>query len=347
MLALPFWPVIIWCKLPAAEAPGARAGRRVGNGYGGRMGGAQLMTERIPLVSVGLPVYNGERYLAQALDCLLAQDLEDFEVIICDNASEDATAAIAADYVARDDRVSYHRNERNLGLSRNFKRTFELSRGKYFKWAAHDDWHPKDLLRACTEALESDPSAVLCATAVAIMDDDDEVFAEWHPSVDLRSPGPHIRFHRLIWTLGETHPLFAVMRADALRRTPLFRPFLGADRVLLAQMALMGPILQLPQILHYYRQARMRPGGATTSADRPRPSVILDPDNEGKLPSRTWRLCYEHLRLVSRARLAPQHKLWLMGDVLARFGLRDSRLLAAEAYHSGRILASRALSRAT
>ena len=308
------------------------------------------MTDRAPLVSVGVPVYNGERYLAQALDAMLAQDLEDFELIISDNASEDGTAEIARGYAARDGRIRYHRNERNLGLVSNFNRVFELSRGKYFKWTAHDDWHPKHTLRACTDVLEGDPSAVICASAVAIMDDDGEVFAEWHPSADLRSPYPHLRFHRLIWSLGETHPLFAVMRTDALRRTrfspDLFRNFLAADRVLLAELALMGPIWQLPEILHHYRQPRMRPGAHVASSDRPPPSVILDPANNGKLPSRTWRLGFEHLRLVSSARLARQHKLLLAADVLARFGVRDSRLLAAEAYHSGRILVARATSRA-
>ncbi|HYY78853.1 MAG TPA: glycosyltransferase family 2 protein [Actinomycetes bacterium] len=303
------------------------------------------MTERAPLVSVGVPVYNGERYLAGALDALAAQDLEDFEVVICDNASTDATAEIAREYAARDGRFSYHRNQRNLGLSGNFNRTFELSRGRYFKWAAHDDWHPPQALRLCAEALEGDPSAVLCGSAVAIMDDDGEVFDRWHPTADLRSPNPRVRLHRLIWTLDETHPLFALMRSDALRRTPGYRPYVAADRVLLSQLVLMGPFWQLPDVLHYYRAARMRPG-ASWAPDHPSQAAILDP-NRTRLPSRTWRLCYEHLRLVSRARLAPQDKLLAAADVLGRFGVRDSRRLAAEAYHSGRILAARALSRAT
>lgn len=307
------------------------------------------MTERTPLVSIGMPVFNGARYLAQALDAMLAQDLEDFELIISDNASQDSTGEIARHYAAKDPRVRYYRNERNRGLVWNFNRVFELASGRYFKWTAHDDWHPANALRLCTDVLEREPSAVLCASAVAIMDDEGEIFAEWHPSIDLRSQHPHVRFHRLIWSLGETHPLFAVIRAEALRRTrfspQLYRGFLGADRVLLAELALMGPIWQLPQVLHHYRQARMRPG-AHVPTDRPRPSEILDPANAGKLPSRTWRLCYEHLRLVGQARLAPQHKLWLMGDVLARFGVRDSHLLAAELYHSGRILIARATSRA-
>jgi hypothetical protein len=89
----------------------------------------------------------------------------------------------------------------------------------------------------------------------------------------------------------------------------------------------------------------MRPG-ARKDPNKPSQAEILDPANKGKLPSRTWRLCYEHLRLVATSDLEPGQKLWLATDVLGRFGVKDARLLAAEAYHSGRILASRAVSRA-
>src|SRR5512132_2971116 len=227
-------------------------------------------TRRGPLVSVGLPVYNGEVHLASALDAILAQELDDFEVIICNNDSQDGTAEIARDYAARDGRVHYHRNPRNIGLAGNFNRTFELSGGRYFKWWAHDDWHPRDLLSRTIEVLEADPSAVLCATGVAIMDDDGEVFAEWPPEADLLTPTPHVRFHRLLWPLGETLPLFSVMRADALARTPQYRPFVGGDRVLLAQLVIMGGFAGVPDLMHYYRQARMRPG-ARKDPNKPSP----------------------------------------------------------------------------
>jgi glycosyltransferase involved in cell wall biosynthesis len=295
-----------------------------------------------PLVSVGLPVYNGERYLAEALDAMLAQDLDDVELIVCDNASEDATEEIARAYQARDRRVRYHRNQRNLGLTRNFNRVFELSRGRYFKWTAHDDWHPPQTLRACAEVLEREPTAVLCQPAVAIMDEDGEVFDHWHPDTDLTMPSPQARFHRLIWTLGEPHGLYGVMRSSALRQTRLMRGFLGSDRVLLAELVLLGPIWQLPEVLHWYRAPRLRPRPATPAPSGPPPSTILDPANRNRLPLRTWRLAYEHLGVVARSGLAPQHKAWLMADVLARYGTRDSRRLAAEIYHSGRVLVSRA-----
>jgi glycosyltransferase involved in cell wall biosynthesis len=294
-----------------------------------------------PLVSIGFPVYNGERYMAAALDALLAQELTDFELIVCDNASDDATGQIAKEYAARDHRIRYHRNQRNLGLARNFNRVFELSSGRYFAWAAHDDLHPKQWLRVCAGVLDSDPAAVLCATAVAIMDEDGRVFSEWYPSVGLRSPDPHTRLHRLIWRLGETHPLFALMRADALRQTRLMRSFVASDRLLLAELALAGPMRELPEVLHHYRAPRLRPKALGPPPKAPRPSLVYDPANRDRLPLRTWRLCYEHLRLVTRARLEPRYKLWLMADVLARFGVRDSRRLAAEIYHSGRILVSR------
>jgi glycosyltransferase involved in cell wall biosynthesis len=290
-----------------------------------------------PLISVGLPVYNGERYLVGAIEALLAQDLDDFELLISDNASDDATAAIAGAYAKRDPRVRYHRNQRNLGLAGNFNRLVELARGRY-------DWHPPQTLRRCIEALEREPTAMLCGSAVAIMDEDGHVFDEWHPSADLTAPQAHVRFHRLIWTMGETHPLFAVMRTDALRRTSLVQGYLGTDRVLLAELILMGSFLQLPEILHHYRQPRMLQAPPPPEVTGAQVSVILDPANRGRLRMRTWRLCYEHLGVVARAPVAPWHKPWLAADVLARFGGRDSRRMAAEVYHAGRVLVSRARS---
>src|SRR5690242_8968780 len=113
-----------------------------------------------PKVTVGMPVYNGERYMRFALDSLLAQDFQDFEIVISDNASTDRTSEICAEYAARDSRVRYHRNATNIGASPNYNRTFELARGQYFKWCAHDDVCLPSFLSKCVATMEAAPSSV-------------------------------------------------------------------------------------------------------------------------------------------------------------------------------------------
>jgi glycosyltransferase involved in cell wall biosynthesis len=295
------------------------------------------MTEdRAPLVSVGLPVYNGGKYVARALDSLLAQDLTDFEIIICDNGSQDDTVEICSRYAARDSRIRLHQNPQNLGLVKNFNRTFELARGKYFKWVAHDDWHAPDSLGRSVGLLESHPDAVACATGVSIVDANGDEYDQWIPSVDLATPDNALRFHRMIWMLGWPHLLFGLLRSRALTQTSLMQSYLGSDRTLLAELSLLGPIVHTPEILHFY---------TLDNAGRPdyRPSLHYDPKNRQALPLRTWRLIYKHLAVVARSDLSYRRKLLLVGSVLGRFGVRDFRRLAAETYHSGRIITVRAV----
>ena len=115
-----------------------------------------------PKVSIGLPVYNGEPFLSETIDAILAQTFKDFELIICDNASTDDTERICRRYAARDKRISYYRQHHNIGAAGNFNRVFNLSSGEYFKWAAHDDLIAPEYLARCVEILERDRSVVLC-----------------------------------------------------------------------------------------------------------------------------------------------------------------------------------------
>src|SRR5690349_18517402 len=119
-----------------------------------------------PLVSIGVPVHNEARYLAAALDALLAQDYPNLEIIVCDNVSDDATGAIAREYAARDRRVRYHRNANNVGGIENFNVALRLARGKYFAWAAGHDLRRPSFVSRCVRVLEADPPVVLCHTQV-------------------------------------------------------------------------------------------------------------------------------------------------------------------------------------
>jgi len=126
-----------------------------------------------PLVSVGLYVYNGERFLEEALDSILNQTFTDFELIISDNASTDRTGEIAEGYAKRDDRIRYYRSEKNMGGGWNMRRVYELATGKYFKWAAADDLLEPDFLRRCVEILESDPGCVVAQASTKQVDENE------------------------------------------------------------------------------------------------------------------------------------------------------------------------------
>src|SRR5262245_38883261 len=123
--------------------------------------GSMMQGHSRPRVSIGLPVYNGERYLAETLNSMLAQTFEDFELIICDNASTDQTEQICRFYAGKDTRICYVRNATNLGAAKNYRRTFELSSGDYFRWANCDDLFAPESLACCVEILDWKPSVVL------------------------------------------------------------------------------------------------------------------------------------------------------------------------------------------
>ena len=117
------------------------------------------------MVSIGLPVYNGENYLSAAIESIAAQTFQDFELIISDNDSTDRTPEICRHYMMQDKRIRYFRNKRNLGAAPNYNRTYELSQGQYFKWTAHDDIICPDFLAKCVVALEAEPEAVCVGAA--------------------------------------------------------------------------------------------------------------------------------------------------------------------------------------
>jgi glycosyltransferase involved in cell wall biosynthesis len=283
-----------------------------------------------------MPVYNGERLLPRALDSLLAQDVDGLELVVSDNASTDATEEICREYAASDPRIRYYRNDHNVGLVRNFNRVFELSRAEYFKWASHDDWIDPRFVATCLAVLEADRDAVLCTPSVVIVDESGRPMGSWQPTTDLCSSSPRHRLHRLLWSLGEPHAIYGLIRAPNLRRTRGLQAYLAADRVLLAELILQGPFWQLQESLHHYTVDLGARAARTYS-------IFNDPRNLGRLPLRTWRLWYEHLRLVAGSPLTSSEKAILAADVSVRFGARDSRRLLAELYHSARIVGVRAV----
>jgi glycosyltransferase involved in cell wall biosynthesis len=209
-------------------------------------------TTKIPRLSIGLPVYNGALHLREAIASLLAQDVEDLELVICDNASTDDTQAICAEFAAEDSRVSYVRNESNIGAAPNFNRAFELCRGEYFMWGSHDDvWEP-EFASACIARLEDHPDAVLCTSQVRLIGDDGTTKDENYEVIDTDGMTFEDRvmelLRRPVW-----YDMYSVFRPEALRATGMYSVTFGGDVHLLLELILLGDFLSVPQVLFNYR----------------------------------------------------------------------------------------------
>ena len=205
-----------------------------------------------PRLTIGLPVYNGENYLAESIESLLGQTYEDFELIISDNASTDGTPDICSDFRKRDSRIRYFRQQHNIGLSPNHNFTVAKARGELFKWAAHDDLYGRDLLRLCVEALDTHQDVILAHCWTARIDDTGKVVkAERYP-LKTASPSAPARFRSTLFGNGGDDD-GGVIRADVLRRIKPYGSFYHADRTAVSELVLYGKFYQVPQWLFYRR----------------------------------------------------------------------------------------------
>lgn len=214
----------------------------------------------IPRVSIGLPVYNGERYLASAITSILDESFTDLELVICDNASTDTTESICREFAARDHRVRYFRRAENAGAGANFTSTFRLSRGEFFRWHSHDDLADPRLDESLVQALDAHPEAVFAYSLPVVIDGDGNPISgiNWEHGTPFASPDAGQRFGELVWRLRDsTSPaptfLFGLGRRATIERTPLMGGFFRADDVFLASMALAGPWVRVEDGLFRYR----------------------------------------------------------------------------------------------
>lgn len=90
------------------------------------------------MISIAMTTYNGEKYLREQLDSILNQTFSDFELIICDDCSKDATVKILEEYSLKDKRVRYFVNEKNLGFKKNFEKAISLCSGEYVAFSDQD-----------------------------------------------------------------------------------------------------------------------------------------------------------------------------------------------------------------
>jgi glycosyltransferase involved in cell wall biosynthesis len=254
------------------------------------------------------------------------QTFSNFELIISDNASSDATEAICREYPNKDSRIKYYRNETNLGASRNFSRVFELSQGKYFKWASHDDVSAPEYIEQCIDVLERQPYVVLCYPKANTIDEQGKITGTYSENLNIRSSKPHERLHQLLETYGWYHATqaYGLMRSSVLKKTLLLGNYPHADRVMLAELALLGEFYEVPE---YLFNRRVHPKVAQIANNTYESLAIwFDSKNKGKIILPRWRCYFEYCRAVQRAQLSWYEQIRCYLEIMRRLLLSPGLL---------------------
>ena len=288
----------------------------------------------VPRLTIGLPVYNGETYLAESLEALLGQTYKDFELIISDNASTDGTADICQRYAQQDSRVRYIRQPQNIGLAPNHNVVVEQARGELFKWASCDDLYARELIERCIDALDEHPDVVLAHSWSARIDGSGAVTRAYEYPLNTSSARAPERFRSLLFGSGGDDD-YGVIRTEVLRRTAMKESYHHADRTIILELALHGRFYQVPDWLFFRRDHPQR-------AERAHPTVRsrctnMDPRRASRLRHPAVRLYCEYIwafiRAIQRAPLSAQERrqcYWHLAQWFASRA-RKGRVIPGEA----------------
>lgn len=273
-----------------------------------------MNTDNLPLVSIGMPIYNAERYLRKAVEALLAQDYANFELIISDNASKDNSGEICREFLRSDPRIRYIPHKQNQGSPWNFAFVVQQARGDYFMWAADDDLWDPTYVSKCLAKLQSSPRAVLCCTEINFID------ASGHPHPDLSAKGfknletegmsPSESVHLLISLCG-WFAIYGLMPLEATKKLSLGLSVYGWDVIFLMELLMMGHFVKIREPLFSYRIVKQK-----TSEDyQAEFNSDADPARATKTPFTD--LAANLLQTVYRSRLSKNDKLAIFGDFIS------------------------------
>ncbi len=274
-------------------------------GLSSRVQSADPGRAECPKITIGLPVFNGERFLDEAIASIVAQSHAEFELIVADNASTDGSLAIAKRWRERDHRIEVIESPTNLGAAPNFNRVFAAATGELFKWAPCDDLIEPDFLEKCVARMRAVPEAILVYTDAVKIDADGNAL---RPIYDSRmnlltdSPDPTVRFRDLVVRDHSCISVFGLIRSDALRKTDRIGSYVASDRVLLAQLALLGPFARIDEPL-----IRHREHGGRSTRSIPRLKDRLNWFDTSLPETRAypnWRLLKEYAATIAASELS-------------------------------------------
>lgn len=265
-----------------------------------------------PRVSIGLPVYNGEEYIREALRSILDQTFTDFELIICDNASTDETESICRAFSERDSRIRYYENDSNLGAAKNYNRTLKLAQGEYFRWACHDDKLAPRCLEACVDVLDERPEVALAYPQTQLIDAggeemEDQGFLRHLHLVDMPPSERFAQFFDAYVWGGFGGQLFGLMRTETLRSTMQHGDFPSADLIFIGEMTLWGEMYEISEKLNV---RRIHEGNSVFANDQEIDKIWewFDSEQGEELKWLEWRWLKELIAAIQRAPLTPEER---------------------------------------
>ena len=262
-----------------------------------------------PLIGIGMPVYNCGEYIGQAIESHLAQTFGDFELVITDNQSTDATEDVCRRYAAFDRRVRYIRNSKNVGGPRNFRLAFTHSRGRYHKWSTADDWWGPTFLADAVAVLDRDPETVLVYPKTVMVDEAGNETGRFEDSLHLRDDRPSNRFIRLYNTITLCQAHLGLIRREVMARTGLIGGELASDIRFLAELSLYGKFFVLPEYMFFRRFHQT--SSSWNRADMTRQGAYYAPRGSG-FRFHDWRRYAALVQAVARAPIAPKERLRLV-----------------------------------
>jgi glycosyltransferase involved in cell wall biosynthesis len=264
-----------------------------------------------PLVSIGVPVYNGEAFLEEALASIGAQTFADYELILSDNASTDRTRSICEAHTARDARARYVRNSFNIGGDRNYYRCFELASGEYFLGVAHDDRLDPRYVEKTVAVLEKHPDVVFCHSRSWEINDTGTIVRELEANAFSDSSRPHERFYDAVCVSPYVVAAFGMLRSSVLRRMPPLAPYPSSDAFWQAELALRGRLHEIPEFLFY---RRIHAGAAHLTPLHER-LAWSDPARSRALFFPAWRRLREYVASIARVPLGARERLRCLGEL--------------------------------
>lgn len=260
------------------------------------------------MITIGLPVYNGQKFLQAAIDSHLSQSYGDFELVISDNGSTDATEEICRRYAAQDDRISYLRSPVNRGILWNHRRVLEgLGEATpYFRWAGADDVLEPGLLAAMVEVLRSRPEVEAVMPATKNIDEAGAIIRSMERTLNLESAVPYERARQILLANYQHVIAYGLLRAPSLRRMRTGPDYIGWDPVFIWELALRGRIFQLEQLALL---RRFHPGSISRVKTAGEMRKWVEPDARAGMNFPHWTWAYERARALLATSLPSREKL--------------------------------------